>query len=158
MCTYFNSWNSCEGITFYCGSAGKESACNVGDLGLILGLGRSSGEGKGYPLQYSSLNSTDCTVHGITKSRTQLSNFRCSLKLPFSSLFYSVFWKHVSKFSPHSEGEGGYALPSGRGISMNYLNSSVGEIISSLPLIFLKNIYSIVFWLHGVLSRGPQAL
>ena len=37
------------------GSAGKESACNVGDLGLIPGLGRSPGEGKGYPLQYSAL-------------------------------------------------------------------------------------------------------
>ena len=37
------------------GSAGKESACNVGDLGLIPGLGRSPGEGKGYPLQYSCL-------------------------------------------------------------------------------------------------------
>ena len=36
-----------------CGSAGKESACNVGDLGLVPGLGRSPGEGKGYPLQYS---------------------------------------------------------------------------------------------------------
>ena len=144
---------------FPCGSAGQESTCNAGDLGSIPELGRSPGEGKDYSLQYSSLEkSTDCTVHGITKSRTQLSNFRCSLKLPFSSLFYSVFWKHVSKFRPHSEGEGGYALPSGRGISMNYLNSSVGEIISSLPLIFLKNIYSIVFWLHGVLSRGPQAL
>ena len=35
------------------GSAGKESACNVGDLGLIPGLGRSPGEGNGYPLQYS---------------------------------------------------------------------------------------------------------
>ena len=35
-----------------CGSAGKESACNVGDLGSIPGLGRSPGEGKGYPLQY----------------------------------------------------------------------------------------------------------
>ena len=34
------------------GSAGKESACNVGDLGLIPGLGRSPREGKGYPLQY----------------------------------------------------------------------------------------------------------
>ena len=34
-----------------CGSAGKESACSVGDLGLIPGLGRSPGEGKGYPLQ-----------------------------------------------------------------------------------------------------------
>ena len=37
---------------FPCGSAGKESACNVGDLGSIPGLGRSPGEGKGYPLQY----------------------------------------------------------------------------------------------------------
>ena len=43
-----------------CGSAGKESACNVGALGLIPGLGRSSREGKGYPLQYSGLeNSMD---------------------------------------------------------------------------------------------------
>jgi len=36
-------------------SAGKESACNAGDLGLILGLGRSLGEENGYPLQYSGL-------------------------------------------------------------------------------------------------------
>ena len=35
------------------GSAGKESTCNAGDLGLIPGLGRSPGEGRGYPLQYS---------------------------------------------------------------------------------------------------------
>ena len=42
-------------LCFPCGSAGKESACNVGDLGLIPGLGRSPGEGKGYPLQYSGL-------------------------------------------------------------------------------------------------------
>ena len=40
-------------LGFPCGSAGKESACNEGDLDLILGLGRSPGEGKGYPLQYS---------------------------------------------------------------------------------------------------------
>ena len=38
-----------------CGSTGKESACHVGDLGLIPGLGRSPGEGKSYPLQYSGL-------------------------------------------------------------------------------------------------------
>ena len=45
---------------FSCGSAGKESACNVGDLGSIPGLGRSPGEGKSYPLQYSGLeNSMD---------------------------------------------------------------------------------------------------
>ena len=40
---------------FPCGSAGKESACDAGDLGLIPGLGRSPGEGKSYPLQYSGL-------------------------------------------------------------------------------------------------------
>ena len=46
---------------FPCGSAGKESACNVGDLGSIPGSGRSPGEGKDYPLQYSGLeNSMDC--------------------------------------------------------------------------------------------------
>ena len=56
-------------------SAGKESACNVGDLGLITGLGRSLGEGKGYPLQYPGLeNSMDCVVQGVAKSQTRLSN------------------------------------------------------------------------------------
>ena len=49
-------------------SAGKESACNVGDLGSIPGLGRSLGEGKGYPLQYSGLeNPINCRVHGVTE-------------------------------------------------------------------------------------------
>jgi len=53
------------------GSAGKESACNVGDLGSIPGLGRSPVEGKSYPLQYSGLeNSMDCIVHGVAKSWT----------------------------------------------------------------------------------------
>ena len=51
------------------GSAGKESACSVGDLGSIPGLGRSPGEGKGYPLQYSGLeNFMDCIVPGVAKS------------------------------------------------------------------------------------------
>ena len=60
-------------LGFPCGSAGKESACNVGDLGSIPGLGRLPEEGKGYPLQYSGLeNSMDCRVHGVTKSWTQL--------------------------------------------------------------------------------------
>ena len=54
--------------------------CNVGVLGSIPGLGRSAGEGNGYPLQYSGLeNSMDrgawqATVHGVTKSQIQLSN------------------------------------------------------------------------------------
>ena len=52
-----------------CGSAGKESVCNAGDLGSIPGLGRSPGEGKGYPLQYFGLeNSLDCIVHGVAES------------------------------------------------------------------------------------------
>ena len=57
-------------------SDGKESACNLGDLGSIPGLGRSPGEGNDNPLQYSGLeNCMDCTVHGVAKSRTQLSDF-----------------------------------------------------------------------------------
>ena len=55
---------------FPCDSAGKEFACNAGNLGSIPGLGRSPGKGKGYPLQYSGLkNSMDRTVHGVAKSR-----------------------------------------------------------------------------------------
>ena len=52
-------------------SVGKEFACNAGGPGLIPGSGRSTGEGKGYPLQYSGLeNSMDYTVHGVAKSLT----------------------------------------------------------------------------------------
>ena len=52
-------------------SVGKESACNAGDTGSIPGSGRSTGEGIGYPFQYSSPESSmDCIVHGVTKSRT----------------------------------------------------------------------------------------
>ena len=58
------------------GSAGNESDCNAGDLHLIPGLGRSPGEGDGYPLQYSGLEySKDCIVHGVAKSQIQLSDF-----------------------------------------------------------------------------------
>ena len=58
-------------------SAGKEFACNEGDLGSIPGLERSLGEGKGYPLQYPGLeNSMDCIVYGVTKSQIRLSKFR----------------------------------------------------------------------------------
>ena len=63
-------------LCFPCGSPGKESACNVGDLGLIPGLGRSPGEGKGYPLQYSGLEkSMHYTAHGVAKSWARLSDF-----------------------------------------------------------------------------------
>ena len=58
------------------GPVDNESGCNVGDLGSIPGWGRSHGEEKVYPLQYSVLeNSMDCRAHGVTKSWTGLSDF-----------------------------------------------------------------------------------
>ena len=70
---------------FPCGSAGKEYTRNAGDLGSIPGWGRSPGEGKGYPLQYSGMeNSMHYIVHGVTKSWTPLSDFH------FTSLHFTV--------------------------------------------------------------------
>ena len=66
---------------FPCGSAGKESACNEGDLGSIPGLGRSPGEGKGCPLQFCGLeNSMDCIVHGVTKKSDTTERLLLSVK------------------------------------------------------------------------------
>ena len=68
-------------IMVFCGSEGKKSACNAGDLGLIPRSGISHGEGNGTPLQYSCLeNPMDggawwAAVHGVVKSRTRLSDF-----------------------------------------------------------------------------------
>ena len=70
--------SSILGLPF--GLAGKESACNAGDLGSIPGLGRFPGEGKGYPLQYSGLEySMDCIV--IESDTTE-----------WLSLSYSKYW------------------------------------------------------------------
>ena len=67
-------------LGFPCDSAGKESACNAGDLGLSPGPGRSPGEGKGYPLQYSGLeNSMDYIIHGVAKSQTWLSDLHLNI-------------------------------------------------------------------------------
>ena len=78
------------------GSAGKESTCSMGDLGLIPGLGRSPGEGKGYPLQYSGLeNSKDCIVHGVAKSWTGLRDslsLSCSLEIIRSLFSMTDLW------------------------------------------------------------------
>ena len=63
-------------LGFLGSSAGNELACSGGDLGSVTRLGRSPGEGNGYPLQYSGLeNSMNCIVHGVIKNRTRLSNF-----------------------------------------------------------------------------------
>ena len=62
-------------------SVGKESTCKAGDPGSIPGSGRSTGEGIGYPLQYSGLeNSMDSIVHGVAGSQTRLSDFHFSLQ------------------------------------------------------------------------------
>ena len=64
----------------HCSSIGKESACSAGDPGSIPGLGRPPGKGNGNPLQYSCLGNPkdrgawQATVHGITKSQTQLND------------------------------------------------------------------------------------
>ena len=84
---------------FPCGSASKESTCNVGDLGSIPGLERSPGEGKGYPLQYSGLkNSMDCIGHGVTKSQTQLSDFHFRT----ASESQKLSWIQVNIFGENS--------------------------------------------------------
>ena len=78
-------------------SAGKESTCNAGDPGSIPGSGRSPREGNGYPLKYSGLeNFMDCIVHGVSKSRTRLSNFHtharmCSQNGPCSYVEDSLY-------------------------------------------------------------------
>ena len=70
----------------------------MGDLGLILGLGRFPGDGKGYSLQYSGLeNSIDCIVHGVTKSRTQLSDFHFNQQY-MNNLDPSLPYGNILKF------------------------------------------------------------
>ena len=96
-------------LGFPCGSAGKESACNVGDLGLIPGLRRSPGDGTGYSLQYSGLeNSMDCIVHGVTKSQTWLSD----LHFHFQRL-YIKSWAFLQLLNPHQVAELNCMLPTG---------------------------------------------
>ena len=77
------------------GSDGKESTCNVGDWGLMPGLGRSPGEGNDYLLHSGLENSMDrkawqATVHRVTKSRTQLSKFHPRSGLATHSRLWSV--------------------------------------------------------------------
>ena len=86
VCTHFilipSHYDLFQG--FPCGSAGKQFACNAGDLVSIPGLERSPGGGHGNPLHYSGLeNSMDCIVHEVAKSQTQE---WFSLSWPFSSV------------------------------------------------------------------------
>ena len=86
----------------------KESACSVGDPGLIPGLGRSSGEGNGNPLHSCLENPTnggawEATVHGVAKSRTRLSHF--TLQFWRSEVQNGAHWdknQHVQQVCGHS--------------------------------------------------------
>ena len=96
-------------MVFLGGSDGKKSACNMGDLGLIPGLGRSPGEGNSFPLQYSCLeNSMDrgawqVTVHGAAKSWTQLSDLKKKKRFYMVSNMWNtikniaIFWQRVKR-------------------------------------------------------------
>ena len=106
---------NCSYLGFPGGSAGKQFTCNVGDLGPIPGLGRSPGEGNGYPLQYSGLEfSMDCIVHGVAKSQTQLSDFHfylflqyfwlANFKINCSNLPY-LTWNHNLNFKSQITGK-----------------------------------------------------
>ena len=79
-------------LSFPGGSAGKESTCNAGDLGLITVVGRSPGEGNSSPLQDSGLDdSMDCIVHGVAKSWTQLSDFHFHFPPSLGKTIFSDF-------------------------------------------------------------------
>ena len=72
-------------------SVGKESTCNVGNPGLTPGLGRSPGEGIGYPLHCSGLeNPMDYIVYGVTKSQTRLSNFHFHFSVSYISTYMYI--------------------------------------------------------------------
>ena len=91
---------------FPCGSAGKESACSVGNLGLIPGLRRAPGEGKGYPLQYSGLeNSVSCIVLGVAKSQTRLKQLSThasmSLLIKIGTVIINTFLNFILFFNQH---------------------------------------------------------
>ena len=106
-CVRFRCTAKWLGYTYTCthgspgGSVGKESACNVGDLGSIPGLGRSPGEGNGNLLQYSCLqNSIDrgawwITVHRVTKSWTQLRDWHTHMYV-YICIEYSSLRKFIS--------------------------------------------------------------
>ena len=95
-------------LGFPYGSAGKESAWNAGDLGSVPGLGRSSGEGNVYLIQYSGLeNSMDCIVNDVAKSWTWLSNFHlnCLLKaLSPSAVTFEVLGSRTSIYEVRGSG------------------------------------------------------
>ena len=113
-------------LGFLCGSSGKESACNEGDLGSIPGLGRSPGEGKGYPLQYSGLENSMNSSWGrkmldmterlsFTHWYKTFACFKCQILL---------LWKKINLF-----------VPSGYFLSSPSNESNKAKVLTPLTLL-----------------------
>ena len=84
------------------GSVDKESACNAGDLGLIPGLGRSPGEGKGYPLQYSGLeNSKDCIDHGVGRRESDTTE-QLSLHFIMKLVHLDTYFEYLNSINENA--------------------------------------------------------
>ena len=101
----------------------------MGDLASIPGLGRSPGEEKGYPLLYSVLkNSMDCIVHGVTKSRTQLSDFhfQFSVLLKKKSVQNTVKKVRQILFRTNMKGRGRKNIENTQG-SLDYFEETVSK-------------------------------
>ena len=130
-------WNQvCLQMGFPCGSAGKESACNAGDSSSIPGLGRSPGEGNGYPLQHAGLeNSRHCIVHGVAKSQTRLSNF--------------YFHSQVRQSTQGTQDKPG-KLSRRQGISLTWDNYALRGIIST------RRFYDLLLPSGAVYPRGEK--
>ena len=113
----------------------KESPCNVGQLGSIPGLGRSPGEGKGYPLQYSGLeNSMDCRDHGVAKNRTWLTDFHFTSLIRTQVLevaLYLTSMRLILVSSTYSQVKWGGSIYS-TGLSLE-LNVKVHKMVNAVP-------------------------
>ena len=118
-------------LGFPCGSVGKDSACNAGDLGSIPGLGRSPGEEKGFPLQYSGLDSLDCIAHGVTRSRTRLSDFYFHL--------FNLYAKHVLRNTCLDESQAGIKIAE-RNNSLTYVDDTtiMAESEEDLKILWMR--------------------
>ena len=111
-------------LGFPCGSPGNEFAYSEGDLGSIPGLGRSSGEGKGYPRQYSGLeNSMDCIDHGVAKSQTRLSDFHNHFQTTAPALGGSWLYIQIPLKSPDLNSDH-IRIPRGRNQALEFSRAS----------------------------------
>ena len=134
------------------GSAGKESACNAGDLGSVPGLGRSPGEGKSYPLQYSGLeNPMDCIVHGVTKSWTWLIDFHFSVYL-------------LIRHSPYTPSPFPFAMTTGKTVAptiwvfVGKVMSLLFNMLSKLVTVFFQGASIFSRLLHSIFPRSSKCL